>query len=93
MKLETVHIVKCQCGYKSCDRYGLSIGHFYQGCGWSREEAEEIARRCNMHEELVKILRRAVIFIEDEWSGTSSDSTGQQWLARAAALLAGTDLP
>lgn len=46
MKLPKVEIVKCQCG-PICQTHGLSFGSFYQGCGWTKEEAEEIARRIN----------------------------------------------
>lgn len=42
-----VTIVKCQCGQSGCDRYGLSEGMFYQGCGWSKERAEQIAAAIN----------------------------------------------
>jgi hypothetical protein len=42
-----VVIVKCPCGHKGCNTYGLSDGLFYQGCGWSRERAQQYADAIN----------------------------------------------
>jgi len=39
--------VKCQCGAPVCNTYGFEEGMFYQGCGFRKEVAEEIARRYN----------------------------------------------
>lgn len=40
--------VKCMCG--ECSTYGLSYGTFYQGSGWTKEEAEWIAEMLSIPE-------------------------------------------
>ena len=35
-----VKVVKCNCGHSSCHTYGLSVGTFYQGCGFDRVDAQ-----------------------------------------------------
>jgi hypothetical protein len=37
-------IVPCECGHRGCNYHGTSNGSFYQGCGYSREDARRIAR-------------------------------------------------
>ena len=45
--------VKCQCGQKSCDYYGLNVGTFYNGCGWrSLADAWKAAAAPEMYEAL-----------------------------------------
>lgn len=56
--------VKCQCGHRSCKTYGLSIGTFYQGCGFDKETAEKLALAYNTHDRFIKALRNAVRWAE-----------------------------
>lgn len=42
-----VTIEKCKCGDKVCKTYGLSVGNFYQGCGFDKETATAIAGAIN----------------------------------------------
>lgn len=59
--MEKVSIVKCQCGHPICDKHGLSYGDFYQGVGWSKKDAEEIAHRINSYEMMYKVLKRIAV--------------------------------
>lgn len=43
-------VEKCRCGHRSCDRYGTSNGQFYQGCGYSLQDAHLIAAAPTMYE-------------------------------------------
>jgi hypothetical protein len=45
--VQPVEIVKCPCGHPNCNTYGLSDGLFYNGCGWSRERAQQYADAIN----------------------------------------------
>lgn len=45
-------INKCQCGAEVCDRYHTSNGHFYQGSGYSLDDAILIAAAPDLLEEL-----------------------------------------
>jgi hypothetical protein len=56
--VEKVSVVKCQCGDWICDKHGLSYGDFYQGCGWSKRDAEEIAHRINAYEMMYATLKK-----------------------------------
>lgn len=47
-----VTIMKCQCGDSICNRYGLSDGMFYQGCGWEKERAQQYADAINAYDAL-----------------------------------------
>jgi hypothetical protein len=44
-------LVKCQCGNEHCDRHTVEsneyFGIFYQGCGWSKSDAQKIADKLN----------------------------------------------
>lgn len=42
-----VTIEHCQCGHPTCKTYGVSNGTFYQGCGWSKRDAEFVAHCFN----------------------------------------------
>lgn len=61
-----VTIVKCPCGH--CETYGLSDGLFYQGCGWSRERAQQYADAINRAD-------------EERWNGRRCGNCGQAWAA------------
>lgn len=59
MNLPTIGIQQCPCT-PTCRTYSLTgVGQFYQGSGFSRDEAEEIAKRLNCHDDLVAALRDA----------------------------------
>lgn len=56
VSLPTIGIQQCPCT-PTCRTYSLTgVGRFYQGSGFSRDEAEEIARRLNCHDDLVAAL-------------------------------------
>lgn len=40
-------VTHCTCGSNHCDKYGFREGLFFQGCGFPRALALEIARRYN----------------------------------------------
>ena len=48
-KDKRIKIVKCPCNDSHCNTYGLSIGTFYQGNGFSLEEAQFIVEACNSY--------------------------------------------
>ena len=47
----------CGCDYDKCQRTGFKEGTFYQGNGFDRPLAEEIARRYNDYERLKELER------------------------------------
>lgn len=49
---------KCPCGHEACDTWGFKEGTYYQGCGFPREIAEEIAKRYEQYDTLVEALRQ-----------------------------------
>lgn len=57
-ELKPVEVVKCACGAKVCNTYGLNIGTFYQGCGFDKALAEAICRKLNAHAALVEALEK-----------------------------------
>jgi len=58
MNLDMVTIEKCRCGHAVCNTHGLNIGTFYQGSGWDKETALEIAHRLNSYDILVNRLKK-----------------------------------
>lgn len=58
-----IEAVKCQCGHPACQTYGLSLGRFYQGCGFTKEEADRIALCWNSFDKLVAAIK---IVVEDD---------------------------
>lgn len=42
-----VIVEKCPCGDIHCDKHYINVGTFYQGTGWSLEEATWIAGLIN----------------------------------------------
>ncbi len=51
--VELWHLVKCQCGHPVCDKHTVEGGGvfstFYQGCGWSKADAQRICDTLNKH--------------------------------------------
>jgi len=54
---KTLTVERCRCPWPNCSTYQFKEGLFYQGSGFSKEAAEEIAHRYNVHEELVDALK------------------------------------
>jgi len=54
---KTLTVERCRCPCPNCSTYQFKEGLFYQGSGFSKEAAEEIAHRYNVHEELVDALK------------------------------------
>lgn len=51
-------IVKCQCGHPVCHTYGISVGTFYQGCGFDLADAQLVAAAPDLLEALKGLLPR-----------------------------------
>lgn len=84
MNLPQVKVERCGCGDPHCSRYGLDFGMFYQGCGWSLDEASEIAIRLNSYEQLAQRVE-TLEQLRPQWAkGYTDDSIAAQ--AATAAL-------
>lgn len=71
---------KCNCGAPLCNRYGFREGMFYQGTGFDKEVAEEIAKRYSQATGKVPVLTGTVLTGQNidllcENSGIDLDST------------------
>lgn len=82
MILPTIEVVKCSCGHSHCSKHGFQFGTFYQGCGWDKEAAEEIAMRCNVHTELVDVMTELVKDFGGISGGTDSLDKAEELLGR-----------
>jgi hypothetical protein len=58
-------IEKCQCGHPSCSKYGLSNGMFYQGSGFTLEDATLAAASPKLLEALEGLLAVVEVRIDD----------------------------
>lgn len=47
--IKKLTLVKCGCGYASCDIYGFAEGMFHWGTGFPLKDAKEIAKRYNSY--------------------------------------------
>jgi hypothetical protein len=89
MKLPTIGIEKCPCS-ENCKTYSLTgVGRFYQGSGFDKDVAGEVAMRLNAHDDLVAALK-AMVDLDWAVEGLYSDAFEKKaQLARAALAKAG----
>ncbi len=59
METPTIGMRKCPCVHPGCRKWFLTgIGHFYTGCGFEKEEAEEIVLAVNSLRYLQNIVKQ-----------------------------------
>jgi hypothetical protein len=58
--IKQLTLERCSCEHKQCKRWGFKEGMFYQGSGFTLEEAQEIARRYNTYNETKKGVKKGV---------------------------------
>jgi hypothetical protein len=63
--IEKLTIEKCPCGNPACNTYGVQQGMFYQGSGFDKDEAEEIACRFNAHKDMLEALEQIAAGTKD----------------------------
>lgn len=51
-----IKLIKCSCGYPSCDYYGFSDGRFVQGTGWDKATAKKHLLAINLYADMVAAL-------------------------------------
>ena len=78
VEIHKVEVLRCGCGHKGCHVYQLSIGRFYNGSGFTKQEAEMIADALNTRtpvipsvESIADIIEKTHVIkkVTDEYSG------------------------